>query len=177
MTVKKKKKKSGNSLPLSFNDFNRWNKSSWHHLWVPKLMGSSIMSSAHSTSHCNSLWGLDMRNQYFISYQFQAGWAFLFFCFLSAGGTSVRLITKSEETRVFCLLNTSHDPYIWSRQFLSTTWERAGNEEGSKVEASATTVTSLRCSERKNATALFYKGGIMLINRRLSATNSLRAKT
>lgn len=59
-----------------------------------------------------------------------SSWMNLFFS-PSAGGTSVRLVTKTA-TGVFCLQNTSHDPYIWSRQFLSTTWERAGNEEGFK---------------------------------------------
>lgn len=47
---------------------------------------------------------------------------------------------------------------------------------GSKVETSATTATLLRCSGwKKNATRVrmqFHKGGIMLINRGLPATNS-----
>lgn len=45
-------------------------------------------------------------------------------------------------TLVF-LQNASHDPNMWSRQFLRTT-QKAGNEWSSKVtEMSATTVTSV----------------------------------
>lgn len=52
--------------------------------------------------------------------------------------------------RMFCLQNTSHDLYIWSRQFLSKTL-RAGNEESSKVETSATTVTEMYWANKKVA--------------------------
>lgn len=36
------------------------------------------------------------------------------------------MMTESEDGRMFCQQNSSHDLYIWSRLFLSKTW-RAGN--------------------------------------------------
>lgn len=124
----------------------------------PKLMGNSIMSYTHSAFYCDFLWLLDMTNQYFIEYQFQAQWTHDFH-----KKNNHQAHHGDGRGRVFCLQNASHDLYIWSRQFLSKTL-RAGNEEGSKVETSATTVASLRCTEWEEcyfkvgyADALFYK--------------------
>lgn len=111
---KKKKKSPGNSFS-SFNDSNRWNKSSWHHLTLYGLKTKPWweIPSSHTHTHTPGT----------SSEQFS--WTGGPVCVWSSvssnpaepttSTTTVRLITVTEKAECLSLQNSSHDPCTWSR--------------------------------------------------------------
>lgn len=112
-----KKKDLWKLTPPFFNDFSQWNTSSWHHLslqswWeIPSchVLPPFFFKTAICFDRCT--WLISSTQKI----KFRPWW-----------GTSTwrRTIVETCGDRVLCLQNTSHDLYMWSRQFLSKTWEK-----------------------------------------------------
>lgn len=120
------KKRFWKLTPPFFNDSNQWNSSSWHHL---------LLQSWWEIPSCHKLPPFKKKKTTTLIFSDRCTWLISStqkIRFKPWWRTSTwRTVVEMWGDRVLCLQNTSHDLYMWSRQFLSKTW---GKQEMRRVQ-------------------------------------------